>query len=97
MPKPKILAFAGSTRQGSFNQSLIAVAVQGAEEGGAEVTLINLADYPMPIFNQDLEQAEGLPAAARAFKRHLVEHDAMMIASPEYNSAIRGLPSRVQG
>lgn len=91
MPKPKILAFAGSTRQESYNQRLIAVAAQGAEEAGAQVTLINLANYPMPIFNQDLEGAEGMPGAARAFKKLLVGHDAMMIASPEYNSAISPL------
>lgn len=52
---PKILAFAGSARKESFNKKLLQIAVSGAQEAGATVTLIDLADYPMPLFNQDLE------------------------------------------
>ena len=51
----KILAFAGSTRKGSFNQAIMKVAAEGAREAGAEVTVIDLADYQMPIFNEDEE------------------------------------------
>ena len=84
---PKILAFAGSARKDSFNKKLLQIAVSGAEEAGASVTLIDLADYPMPLFDQDLEQDEGIPENALKFKALLIEHDAFMIASPEYNSA----------
>ncbi len=93
--EPKILAFAGSSRKESFNKRLLAIAALGAKEAGAKVTLIDLADYPMPLFNQDLESEEGIPENARKFKRLLVEHDAFIIASPEYNSAFSPLLKNV--
>lgn len=62
-----------------------------AEQLGAEVNLIDLADYPMPLFNQDLEKAEGMPTAAAEFKAQLMVHDGVLIASPEYNSAFSPL------
>ncbi|MES2212287.1 MAG: NAD(P)H-dependent oxidoreductase [Pseudomonadota bacterium] len=91
----KILAFAGSSRKESFNKKLIKIAAQGAEEAGASVTVIDLIDYPMPLFDQDLEAKEGMPENALKFKRLLMEHDAIMIASPEYNSAFSPLLKNV--
>jgi chromate reductase, NAD(P)H dehydrogenase (quinone) len=88
---PKILAFSGSARNGSYNQQLVQIAALGAQQAGAEVTIVNLGDYPMPIMNQDLEMAEGMPKPARAFKELLIEHDGFLIASPEYNSAFSPL------
>lgn len=88
---PKILAFSGSVRNGSYNQKLVQIAALGVRQAGAEVTVVNLADYPMPIMNQDLELAEGMPKPARAFKELLIEHDGFLIASPEYNSAFSPL------
>lgn len=87
----KILAFAGSARKHSFNKNLVAIAAEGARQAGAEVTLIDLADYPMPLFDQDLETEQGMPTAAQAFKDLLIEHDGLLIASPEYNSAFSPL------
>ena len=92
---PRILAFAGSTRQDSFNRKLLTAAVAGAEAAGARVTRIELADYPMPLMNQDLEREQGIPERALAFKRLLIEHDALLIASPEYNSAFSPLLKNV--
>lgn len=66
MANPKILAFAGSTRTDSFNKKLIKIAVGGATDTGAEVTLIDLRDFPMPVYDADLEQRDGLPSAARS-------------------------------
>jgi chromate reductase len=91
MTTPKILAFAGSARAASFNRKLAAVAAKGAEEAGAEVTLVNLGDFEMPIYNGDLEESEGIPEGALAFKKLLTEHDGLLIASPEYNSAFSPL------
>lgn len=88
---PKILAFSGSARSGSFNQKLVEIAALGARQADAEVTVVNLADYPMPIYNQDLEKAEGLPPQAKALKALFAEHDGFLIASPEYNSAFSPL------
>ena len=71
----KVLAFAGSSREESFNKKLVRVAAAGARDAGARVTEIDLADYPMPLFNQDLEAQDGMPDPARAFKRLLIEHN----------------------
>ena len=91
----KILAFAGSSRKESFNKKLVKIAANGAEEAGANVTLVDLADYPMPLFDQDLEAEKGMPENARKFKKLLIEHEAIMIASPEYNSAFSPLLKNV--
>jgi chromate reductase, NAD(P)H dehydrogenase (quinone) len=88
---PKILAFSGSVRKDSYNQKLVQLAALGAQQAGAEVTVVNLVDYPMPIFNQDLEMVEGMPKPARTFKELLIAHDGFLIASPEYNSAFSPL------
>ena len=88
---PRILAFAGSTRTDSFNKKLVRIAVAGAKAAGAEVTLVDLRELPMPLFDGDVEQAEGIPVHARTFKELLRSHQGLLIASPEYNSAISGV------
>jgi chromate reductase, NAD(P)H dehydrogenase (quinone) len=88
---PKILVFSGSARTGSYNQKLVRIAALGAEQSGADVTVINLADYPLPIYSQDLEKAEGLSPQAKALKALFINHDGFLIASPEYNSAFTPL------
>jgi chromate reductase len=90
MPTPKILAFGGALRRASFNQKLALIAAEGAKEAGAEVTVIALRDYPLPIFDGDLEDASGLPENAKKLKALFKEHDGWIIASPEYNSSITG-------
>jgi chromate reductase len=86
MAVPKLLAFAGSLRTASLNKKLVAIAAQGARDAGAEVTLIDLRDLPMPIYDWDHESAYGLPANAKTFKRLLIDHHGVLIATPEYNS-----------
>ncbi len=85
---PRLLAFAGSLRRDSFNKRLVPLAAKGAREAGAEVTVLDLRDYPLPVFDQDLEAAEGMPEKGRQLKQLMVEHDGFLIASPEYNSSI---------
>jgi len=87
----KILAFSGSSRRESYNQKLVKIAASGASKAGASITIINLADFPMPIFNQDLEQDQGMPESASQLKKLMIEHDGFLIASPEYNSAFTPL------
>ena len=89
--RPKILVFAGSTRRASFNRRLATRAARLIAEAGAETTHIELADYPMPIYNGDLEEAEGIPDSARALKALFAAHDGLFIACPEYNSSITPL------
>lgn len=86
----RILAFAGSLRKDSYNKKLVRIAAEGAHAAGAEVTLINLKDYPLPVYDGDLETAEGLPANAKKLKEIFIQHQGLLIASPEYNSSIPG-------
>jgi NAD(P)H-dependent FMN reductase len=90
-----ILAFAGSTRRDSLNKKLIAVAVAGAREAGGSVTLIDLRDFPLPIYDGDLEASGGLPQAAVELKRLLAEHRGLLISTPEYNGSVPGVLKNV--
>jgi NAD(P)H-dependent FMN reductase len=90
MAQPKILAFAGSTRTESWNKKLIKIAVEGARAAGAEVTLIDLRDFPMPLYDGDLEAA-GFPDNARKLKLLFLDHSGLLISSPEYNSSVSGV------
>src|SRR4051812_19762799 len=83
---PRILAFSGSARRESLNRKLLAVAVQATRTAGAEVTLIDLNDYALPLYHGDLEEAEGLPANAAKLIDLITKHHGLLIASPEYNS-----------
>lgn len=85
---PRILVFGGSLRRDSFNQKLATIAAEGARSAGADVTLIALRDFPMPVFDEDIENAVGKPEAAARLKALFSEHHGLIIASPEYNSSI---------
>lgn len=87
----RILVFAGSTRRDSFNRKLAAVAAGTCRDLGAESTLLELADYPLPLFSQDLESEEGLPGNAVELKRLFREHDGLVLACPEYNGSLTPL------
>jgi chromate reductase len=89
--QPKILAFAGSTRSGSFNKKLIKAAVRGAEAAGAAVTLIDLRDLKLPLYDGDDEEQGGLPEGALKLKALMKANDGMLISAPEYNSSISGV------
>lgn len=88
MSTPKILVFAGSTRSASYNKQLARFAAEAARGAGAEVTLLDLRDYTLPLFDEDLEEQQGLPENAKKLKALFRAHDAFIIASPEYNSSI---------
>jgi NAD(P)H-dependent FMN reductase len=88
---PRVLALAGSARAGSFNRKLIRIAADGARAAGADVTLVELRDCPLPLYDADLEAAEGLPANARKLKDLFLAHRGLLIASPEYNSSLTPL------
>lgn len=83
----KLLAFSGSLRQHSFNQSIVIAASDGAKAAGAEVTIVHLNDFKAPLFNEDDEAASGIPANAKKLKALMMEHDGFLIATPEYNSS----------
>ena len=85
---PKILAFSGSLRKGSYNQQVVTIAAGGAEAAGAEVTVLSLREIPLPVYCADLEDREGLPANARTLKELMKSHDGFLISSPENNSTL---------
>jgi len=87
----KTLVFAGSTRSDSLHRKL-AREIAGRVP---ESTLIELRDLPMPLYDGDLEAAEGVPASARTFKKLLREHETLIIASPEYNGFFPALVKNV--
>ena len=88
--EPKILAFAGSLRQESYNKKLMRIAAAAARRAGADVTEIDLGEYPLPVYDGDLEADAGLPENARKLKALMKGHGGFLIASPEYNSSISG-------
>jgi chromate reductase, NAD(P)H dehydrogenase (quinone) len=82
-----VLVFAGSTREGSYNKLLSKEAAQIAQRLGANVTWIDLKDYPMPFYDADLE-AKGMPKNAKKLRDLMVANDMIVIASPEYNASV---------
>lgn len=90
-PVPRILAFSGSARRESLNRKLLAVVVNDVRAAGGEVTLLDLNDYPLPVYHGDLEDHDGMPPNAQRLVGLITEHAGLLIASPEYNSLITPL------
>jgi len=84
----KIVIIPGSSREASFNRRLALSISKAMEARGAEATVVNLADYPMPIFNEDWEADNGAPAEAKALAALIGEHDGVVFVTPEYNSSL---------
>ena len=93
----KILVFAGSAREGSFNKRLARVAAEALRKAGAEATFADLRDFPMPLFDQDFEAGLGAGEQpdAKRFKDLMRAHDGFLIASPENNSSYSALLKNV--
>jgi chromate reductase len=88
MPALKILVIPGSVRSGSLNVKLAAAAAQELVRAGAEVTRISLGDFPLPIYDGDLQTRSGVPKNALNLKRVIGIHHGVLIVSPEYNSSL---------
>lgn len=86
-----ILAFSGSTRVGSFNKKILQEAVIGAKDAGAHVTLIELSNYDLPLYDGDLEHREGIPKNALKLKELFLSNHGLLLALPEYNSSMSGV------
>jgi chromate reductase, NAD(P)H dehydrogenase (quinone) len=91
MPIPKVLVLAGSIRTGSFNARLAAIAAKEIARAEAEVTRISLLDFPLPLYDGDLEARSGPPENAIKLKRMFCAHQGIFIASPEYNASVAPL------
>ncbi len=86
----KLIALAGSLREQSYNQQLVEIAARAAEAHGAEVQIVSLADYAIPLFSEDLE-AEGVPDGVSDLRHMFAQADGILLASPEYNGSISGV------
>jgi NAD(P)H-dependent FMN reductase len=87
----KILVIPGSLRTGSLNAKLAAVAAHALAQEGAEVNRISLADFPLPIYDGDLQAKSGVPKNAVNLKRMMAAHHGVLIVTPEYNSSVPAL------
>jgi NAD(P)H-dependent FMN reductase len=88
---PNIVAFAGSNRQGSMNRAALTLAVSGAREAGAEVNVVDLREYVMPLYDADFHTSYGVPDSVRQLRELMRGAQGLLIASPEYNASITPL------
>jgi chromate reductase len=91
MPIPKILVLPGSIRTGSHNVRLAALATKELTLLDVEVTRISLVDYPLPIYDADIDARAGQPANALKLKQMIMAHHGVFIASPEYSASVTPL------
>src|SRR6478609_9982426 len=84
----KILVIPGSLRTGSLNARLAAVAAYAFAQAGIEVTRISLGDFPLPLYDGDLQAKSGVPKNAVNLKRMIGAHHGVLIVTPEYNSSL---------
>jgi len=91
----KILVIPGSLRTGSLNARLAATAAREFTQAGADVTRISLADFPLPIYDGDLQGKSGVPKNAVNLKRMMSAHHGVLIVTPEYNSSVPPLVKNI--
>lgn len=89
--RQKILVFAGSSREASFNRRLARVAAAAVDAAGGSATLVELRDFALPLYDGDLEDRSGLPEGALRLKQLFREHAGLLLACPEYNSSVTPL------
>ena len=87
----RILAFAGSSRAGSYNVRLLAHAVELLRARGADVDVLDLGALDLPLYYADDEAAHGAPAGVQRLREAMRANDALLIASPEYNASVSGV------
>ncbi|MCC5808734.1 MAG: NAD(P)H-dependent oxidoreductase [Ectothiorhodospiraceae bacterium] len=90
-PTPSILVFAGSARADSLNKRLARLAADSVGQQGGNATFIDLRDYPIPLYDGDLERETGIPEHARTLRKLLEQHNGLVVVSPEYNGFITPL------
>jgi NAD(P)H-dependent FMN reductase len=90
-PKLKVLVFGAALRADSLNRKLAALAARVAEQRGVAVDHASMRDFDVPSYDGDAETAEGIPKGAEELRRRLVESDAFIVSSPEYNASMPGM------
>src|SRR3989442_11993966 len=92
--QPRILAFAGSLREGSFNRKVLRYAILGAREAGGHVEELGPEHLTLPLYNGDLEKNGSFPEPVEAWRAKILQSDGLLIASPEYNHRVSGVPKK---
>ena len=87
----KILIFAGSARRDAYSRQLAAAATMLVESHGGTPTLIDLGDFPVSLYNADLEAELGIPQSAMEFRRLVATHHGLVVVTPEYNGFVTPL------
>lgn len=95
MATAKIVVFSASLRKGSYNTRLADQIEKILREKGAEVTRLDLAQFPLPVYDANLQEEQGIPAPAEAIHERLRESGGVFIATPEYNAGVPPLLSNV--
>jgi NAD(P)H-dependent FMN reductase len=90
VPDLKVLVFAASLRADSLNRKLAVLAARVAEQAGASVDLASMGEFGVPLYDGDVESADGIPPGAHELRRRLMANDAFILASPEYNGSMPG-------
>ena len=87
----RLLAFAASLRQASWNRKLLGAAVERARAGGAEVDLGEFREFDMPLYDADLQASHGIPSGTKLLSHRIRAADGILLASPEYNFSLPGI------
>jgi chromate reductase len=90
-PQLKVLVFGASLRAESLNRTLAALAARVAEENGATVDRASMRDFDVPWYDGDVEKSQGIPKGAEELQRRLLDCDAFIVSSPEYNGSMPGV------
>lgn len=90
MSEARVLVMAGSLRRDSLNHRLATVVAQALSRRQASVRLLRMSEFPMPVYDGDLEDRDGLPSGAIALRQAMQAHDAFVFCCPEYNASIPG-------
>lgn len=88
MSAPRILIFAGSARREALSKRLLSACIRPLESAGAQLNVVDLADYPAPLYNGDLEVESGIPVSMVTMQQHFAASDGVLVVSPEYNGSI---------
>ena len=91
MNPPKVLVLAGSARRQALSKRMAQAAAHALAQAGAEPSFVDLADYPQPLYDGDLEAEQGLPERTVALQRLLASHEALLVVTPEYNGSVTPL------
>ena len=89
-PTLKVLVFGASLRADSLNRQLAALAAQFAQQNGATIDHASMRDFDVPSYDGDLEKEQGIPKGAEELRRRLLDNDAFIVSSPEYNGSMPG-------